>query len=237
MTLQKNHSGETERILREYKRRDSDIPKDFYSLEHPGNLFSYEQRLRQVLQVLKNERLFPLKDKAILEVGCGKGDWLIDFQTWGAEALHLHGIDLSADRLEQARNRLPHANLNLGDAAKLPWNDKSFDLVLQSTVFTSILSDDLKGKIAGEMLRVLKPRGVILWYDFHCNNPKNPNVKGIAKSEIRRLFQACRIEFKRITLAPPVSRFLAGRFWILCLLLEKIKIFNTHYLAVIRKAV
>jgi len=31
--------------------------------------------------------------------------------------------------------------------------------------------------IATEMLRVLKPDGIILWYDYHMNNPKNPGVK------------------------------------------------------------
>jgi len=42
---------------------------------------------------------------------------------------------------------------------------------------------NMKKKIAGEMLRVLKPSGFILWYDYHMNNPKNPDVRGLRKGD------------------------------------------------------
>jgi len=51
---------------------------------------------------------------------------------------------------------------------------------------------------------------------------------------IKRLFPNCRYEFHRITLAPPVARKLASISWGLCLFLESLKIFNTHYLVAIR---
>jgi hypothetical protein len=28
------------------------------------------------------------------------------------------------------------------------------------------------------MLRILKPEGMVLWYDYHMNNPGNPDVRG-----------------------------------------------------------
>lgn len=37
------------------------------------------------------------------------------------------------------------------------------------------------------------------------------------------------------TLALPIARLLIPISWILCELLEKLKIFNTHYLAIIKK--
>ena len=42
----------------------------------------------------------------------------------------------------------------------------SFDLLLQSPVFTSILDQAMKERVAAEMMRVSKPGGLILWYDF-----------------------------------------------------------------------
>ena len=36
------------------------------------------------------------------------------------------------------------------------------------------------------------------------------------------------------TLAPPLTRGLIRLSWILCQILEKINVFNTHYLALIR---
>jgi hypothetical protein len=52
-------------------------------------------------------------------------------------------------------------------------------------------------------------------------------------AEIKRLFPNCRYEFRRITLAPSIKRRLATVSWGLCLFLENLKIFNTHYLVAI----
>lgn len=89
--------------------------------------------------------------------------------------------------------------------------------------------------MASEMIRVAKVDGLILWYDFHMNNPRNGDVQGIKKREIGQLFPGCRLDFSRITLAPPLVRLLAPYSPIACSLLEKLKVFNTHYLAVIKK--
>jgi len=106
---------------------------------------------------------------------------------------------------------------------------------MQFTVFTSILDIQLKKKIASEMLRVLKKDGIVVWYDFHMNNPKNPDVKGIKKNEIYQLLPNCEIFLKRITLAPPLARKIAPFSFILCSILEKIPFLCTHYLGVIRR--
>ena len=106
---------------------------------------------------------------------------------------------------------------------------------MQFTVFTSILDYSMKQKIAQEMLRVLKPDGIIIWYDYWISKPTNPDVKGVGKQEIKKPFPNCKFEFYRITLAPPIARVLVPVSWILCELLEKLKIFNTHYLEVIKK--
>jgi len=69
----------------------------------------------------------------------------------------------------------------------LIWEDASFDVVTQFTVFSSILDPDLKEQVAQEMIRVTKPGGYILWFDFFVNNPFNHDVRGIGKREIRGL--------------------------------------------------
>ena len=53
------------------------------------------------------------------------------------------------------------------------------------------------------MLRVVKPQGLILWYDFRYNNPRNPNVQGIGATEIRGLSPGRQVELRKVTLAPP----------------------------------
>jgi ubiquinone/menaquinone biosynthesis C-methylase UbiE len=64
---------------------------------------------------------------------------LLEFLQWGADPAALYGIDLSAEHIEYARRCIPQADLRVGGASELPWPDKSFDLLSQFTVFTSIL--------------------------------------------------------------------------------------------------
>jgi len=229
------HDRELERIRTEYARREREVPEEYYSIHSEGNLFLYTQRIRAVIQVLNQKNFFPLRGKKILEVGFGKGNWLLDFERWGASQGDLYGIELNERRAAHAQMRFPLSELRVGDASRLPWPNETFDLVLQSTVFSSILSTPMKQSVAREMIRVLEPHGVILWYDFHCDNPKNPHVRGIGAREIKELFSPCVVNLRRVTLAPPISRWLAPRSWLLSHLLERIRILNTHYLAVIEK--
>jgi ubiquinone/menaquinone biosynthesis C-methylase UbiE len=228
-----DHEGEENRIQEAYARRECG---DLYSFFNPGNLFMVQGRERQILDLLKNSGFGNLKERKILEVGCGAGFWLREFIKWGANPPNLHGIDLIPDRIAHAKNLCPAAvTLRCGNAESLNFSDGFFDLLLQSTVFTSILDYKMKQRIASEMLRVLKPDGLILWYDYHINNPWNPDVRGVKKREIYRLFPGCRIDLKRITLAPPLCRALAPYSTVLCCLLEKIPMVCTHYLGAIRK--
>jgi ubiquinone/menaquinone biosynthesis C-methylase UbiE len=192
---------------------------------------------RRLLDALKRHAMTPLTAKHILEIGCGNGHWLREFIKWGATPENLAGIDLLAERIAQAcRLSPPGINLRRGNAEELDFADRSFDIVLQATVFTSILDRALKKKIATEMLRVLKPNGVVLWYDFRVDNPRNPDVRGIAKAEIDELFSGCQITLERITLAPPLLRALAPYSWLGSYLLSAVPWACSHYLGTIRKA-
>jgi len=93
----------------------------------------------------------------------------------------------------------------------------------------------MKRQIANEMLRKLRVDGMIVWYDFHVNNPANPDVRGIARAEIRRLFPDCRIHLEKLTLAPPLGRPIARMSHGLYRALSAIKPLCTHYLGIIRK--
>jgi ubiquinone/menaquinone biosynthesis C-methylase UbiE len=234
--------SEKVRICAEYEWRAQNVPADFYALTKPANLFFYQQRIRALLDLLSDEGMIPLVGKKILDVGCGVGQYLIDLESWGARRRDLAGIDLLESRVFYTRSRLcasqseiERADIRVGDASNLPWPDETFDIVHQSTMISSILDKKMKKAVTSEMLRVLKPTGVILWYDLLFNNPKNPNVRGIGAQEIRLLFSNCSIRLKRITLAPPIARRLVPITWIGSMFLEKLVFLNTHYLGIIRK--
>lgn len=228
-------SGEIERIRAEYARRRQEIPADFYSWGRPTNLFFDTQLVRDCIAGLKEAGMFPLEGRAVADIGCGAGRWLMEFAQW--EATSLHGIELDEARIQRARARLSAtADLRVGDARFLPWAPNSFDLVSQFTLFSSVLSASVKQQIAAEMLRVLKPSGIILWFDLRMNNPRNPNVRGIPGDEIRALFPNCAVRLRRVTLAPPIARKVVPISWIAAACLEKLPFLRTHYLALIQKS-
>ena len=227
---------EESRITEAYARRRTALPQGRGNRLGLANLLTLHERERQTISLLEANGCIPLATKRILEVGCGSGYWLRDFVRWGAQPKNLFGIDLLPQRIaDAARLCPPDVTLQCGSAANLPYPDASFDLVVQSTVFTSVLDAGLKQRIADEMLRVLKPEGLILWYDFRMNNPRNPDVQGVGRREIHRLFPGCRIQLRSITLAPPICRKLAPVSRLACEVLCWIPLLRTHYLGLIRK--
>jgi len=227
--------SESERILLELERRAINVPVDYYSVSRPGILFGYQQMSRRFVAALANADRFPLAEQRILDVGCAWGNWLLELEIWGARQENLAGLDLEPHRAAIAAGRLPAADIRAGSATELPWPDASFDVVLLGTVFSSILDAETKRRGAEEVTRVLAPDGMVLWYDFFRDNPKNRNVRGVRADEISTLFPALGISLRRVTLAPPIARRLASWSWTGCLLLESTKVLNTHYLGVFTK--
>ncbi|MFL6201262.1 MAG: class I SAM-dependent methyltransferase [Thermoanaerobaculia bacterium] len=220
--------SEADRILEELRRRERELPADLYSLDRPANRFLRQGQERALRKAL--EEIGPLAGKRVLEVGCGSGNWL---EMLAGAALS--GIELDPGRAAGAAARFPGADIRTGDASSLPWASGSFDVVLQSTVFSSILDPGMRRAVASEMLRVLAPDGAILWYDFFVDNPSNSHVRGVRRREIEALFPGCRVALRRATLAPPLARRIVPVSWKLAALLESLRVLDTHYMGVIRR--
>src|SRR6266581_8758830 len=207
-----------------------------YSWLNPGHLFIMQELEHRLLILLQRYGFTLLDTYKILEIGCGTGYWLREFVKWGVRPENITGIDLLSDRVTEAKKLCPEAvQVRCGSAADLAFPKDTFDLVLQSTVFTSVLDPRMKQQMASEMLRVVKSDGLILWYDYRVNNPWNSDVRGIKRQEIHQLFPGCLIKLQRITLAPPLVRRLAPYSWLACYLLGQVPWLCTHYLGVIRQ--
>lgn len=226
---------EVERIKSVYMRRGCVTLDDRYSYFNSANLYDIQHREREILKLLAKHQMSPLADKQILDVGCGVGSLLRRLIEYGALPQNVYGIDLLSDRIEHARKISPNIDFWCGNAEELPYENGAFDIVMQFTVFTSILDYQMKEKIAQEMMRVLKSEGIIIWFDYHMDNPQNPDVRGVRKKEIVQLFPSCDYDFRRVTLAPPLARRIAPYSWLACYLLSKIPFLRTHYLAVIKR--
>jgi SAM-dependent methyltransferase len=225
--------SELDDIAARYARRPAN---DRYSLLRPEVWQMLHERQRALLQVLA-KRPGSVADWRLTEVGCGAGGNLLELLRIGLLPAHLSGIELLPERYAAARGLLPDGvALTLGNAAEAAIAAGSQDLLLQSTVFSSILSDEVQQAVAAAMWRWLKPGGALLWYDFIVDNPRNPDVRGVPIRRVRELFPDARIKWQRLTLAPPLARIVCRAHPSAYSLFNSIPWLRTHVLAVIEKS-
>ncbi|MFK8078807.1 MAG: class I SAM-dependent methyltransferase [Granulosicoccus sp.] len=200
------HEQEIRRIENVYEHRDIDSESRYSWLDF-SNLYTVQERDRAVAGLWQKHGFMPSPGTRALDVGGGSGKggrWLLEL---GVLAENIHINDLMPQRLKLASSTLPSAvKLHAGDATTLELKDHSFDIVMQSVVFSSILDQRVQAALASTMWRLLKPGGGILWYDFTIDNPSNKNVAGVGLEQVRRLFPDASVHSKKITLAPPISR-------------------------------
>ena len=221
--------AEIDAVRDRYARR---APADErYHLTRPAALLAMQERQRAMLALFARRGFGDLAQLRLLEVGSGGGGNLLELLQLGFRPEHLAGIELLPERHAAARARLPEAvRLVCGDASAEPIALGSTDIVLASTVFSSLLDDAFQQRLAAAMWRWLKPGGGVLWYDFTVDNPRNPDVRGMPPARIRTLFPEARLESRRVTLAPPLSRAACRIHPGLHALLNVVPFLRTHLL-------
>jgi ubiquinone/menaquinone biosynthesis C-methylase UbiE len=101
-----------------------------------------------------------------LEVGTGYGHELAKLRRVGVAWEGLTGIDFLLPRLKRARKSYPAISFAVADAVTLPFLDASFDIVLQFTCVMHALTQHVQRAMCAEMIRVLRPGGIIVWWDL-----------------------------------------------------------------------
>ncbi len=201
-----------------------------------GNAAIVLERDRRIAHALSSTFGAELATVRVLDVGCGRGgllEWLLGR---GARAENLHGIDLLEDRIADARRLHAGLDLRCADARHIPFHDGSLDLLICSTIFSSIVESDVAAAVAAEARRVLAPGGAVLWYDVRMPNPGNPNTIAMTRVRIRKLFPDLRDELRPATLLPPLARRLGPLTGALYRPLAAVPFLCSHYLGVLRRA-
>jgi SAM-dependent methyltransferase len=208
-----------------------DGARDPYAHLGAAERYIHTTRDRALLALLARRGVADLGAQRILELGCGDGALLRSLLYYGADPARLEAVDVDSQRSRRAR--ASGADVGVADIAALPYRDGAFDLAFAFTVFSSVLDPAARRRAASEVLRVLRPGGLLVVYDF-WTNPFNRRVRPITSRELRGLFAHDALEIGRVTLAPPVVRALGGSET-LCAPLERLPWLRTHLLAAIAK--
>lgn len=102
----------------------------------------------------------------VLEVGCGYGHELSKFALLGIPQDQLWGVDLMESRIARARYLYPGIHFSQANAASLPFEDGSFDVVYQCLTVSHGMSQELQQQMCAEMIRVTRSGGIILSWDL-----------------------------------------------------------------------
>lgn len=195
----------------EEKSSGKGLPLEEDDEDHRYSLQLYQHLLSQV----------NLRNKRILEIGCGRGGGA-SFISKYHDPDHVTGLDFSGKAIRFCRRNYKHERLSFqpGDAENLPFEDSSFDIVVN--VESSHCYNSMK-KFLSQAKRVLNHGGYLLITDFRDINHVGKFVRDINESGLRiisesditeNVFSALRInnDNKMKMISKVVPGFLLGLF-------------------------
>lgn len=131
-----------------------------------------------------------VKDKVVLDIACGEG---YGSNLMAQIAKKTIGVDISKETISEAREKYKKSNLQFleGSTSNIPCEDHSIDIVVS---FETIEHHDQHEKMIEEILRVLKPEGLLImsspdkFFYSIVRNHENPfHVKELFEDEFKRL--------------------------------------------------
>jgi len=134
-------------------------PSDYAYLYDLEDEFWWFAGMRDITSALLDPVCPLTRSRLILDAGCGTGgmmSWLKRYAGNGCVA----GIDLSSTALNFCGRR-GHTMLAQASVTKLPFPDAMFDLVTSFDVLEQLPTGGSDEAAFGEMLRVLRPTGVV----------------------------------------------------------------------------
>lgn len=159
-----------------YYRRNFHWQTDGYLSEHSADVYDLgvELLFRGTADIMRRQVIPPVTRHLrgltgrvrLLDVACGTGRTLRQLATAHPEVA-FHGVDLSAPYVQAARRLLAdvgEASLAVENAEHLPYADATFDAITCVYLFHE-LPRNARRRVVAEMLRVVKPGGVIVIED------------------------------------------------------------------------
>jgi SAM-dependent methyltransferase len=117
------------------------------------------------------ERLPP--PARVLDVGCGTG---VLAQRLAGRGYDVVGLDPSKGMLEVMHRRAPELEAVAGSATEIPFAEGEFDLALSVAAMHHIAEPAAVRRALEEMVRVVRPGGLVAVWDHNPRNPYWPHL-------------------------------------------------------------
>lgn len=121
------------------------------------------------------------KGAAFLDVACGRGAYCLKASTFVGSTGTVYAVDLWPEGIEDLKMRAMEENaLNIkafvGDAGRqIPVGDQAVDACLMATVLHDFVEDHISEKVLAEVVRVMRPNGLLAVVEFKkIDGPPGP---------------------------------------------------------------
>jgi SAM-dependent methyltransferase len=198
---------------------------------NPGNVATIQERQRVLGRLAARHGTG--EAARVLDLGCGPLSFIPEEIPVAVHA----GVDLLLERLQGVRANDDSAVLTNADGKQLPFPDETFDLVVLSTLMSSVLDPGLRAAIARETVRVLRGGGIVLWYDFRVPSTSNRATRPVTRRELVALFPDLEVEARSVTVLPPLARRLGRHAGWAYPLLGRVPPLRSHLAACLTKPV
>lgn len=153
---------EAKKNISDFFSHKSDYWINLYeSDENPSSFMRYELISRKKTLFNLFDTLVAEKNKTVLDIGCGIGNYLEELYKRGHK---INGIDIAENMLQTSRERLKKyiefPPLCRTDIENLPFPDSHFDVIFCVGVLEYLKSD---ARSFEEISRVLKPNGLLFF--------------------------------------------------------------------------
>ncbi len=128
------------------------VPPDYYQKSNFLQRFWHAGKLRTIT------KLVSFDPETILDVGCASGHFLYDISIIFPNS-SCTGVDIYNRAVSYGKKKYHNINFYIGDAHKLPFANKAFDLVLCTEVLEHVQEPE---KVLFELKRVIKKDGSII---------------------------------------------------------------------------
>jgi ubiquinone/menaquinone biosynthesis C-methylase UbiE len=229
-------AAERERVRRVYRAYEAEPRYKRLWGDTPAHRFMQGRKWSLITRELAQDEPGP-SGARILDLGSGGTGDAIRFGEVGWPPSAIVAFDLIPKNVRGMRGRYPAMSAVAGDAASLPFQDRSFKVVYQSTMISSLLDPSVRRAVLEEVDRVLAPGGVFLSYDVRYRNPWNPNTRPLKAADLYKAFSDWSLTVRSVTAIPQLLRLLAPVSIVACRLIESIPPLRTHLLVVARKPI